>query len=183
MNINNDRNQCQCAHVIRDNADNNVIPSQRRQQCNSEPTMTTPKSRDNDDNNNVTPQDKEKRTREQEINDTYILKQQIERKNSLLAQDSSCGIYEKDDDDDSNNNEYNNKTQDAAYYEEEDDDEYNEFDSDNNKRRISRSDAMACTYHVVCQGYEAKGWEHNNRWIEYSVGLPMTEDWDDTFKE
>ena len=37
-------NQCQCAHVIRDNADNNVIPSQRRQQCNSEPTTTTPKS-------------------------------------------------------------------------------------------------------------------------------------------
>ena len=42
---------------------------------------------------------------------------------------------------------------------------------------------MACTYHVVCQCYETKGWEHNNRWIENSDGLPMTEDWDDTFKE
>ena len=60
--------------------------------------------------------------------------------------------------------------------EEENDDEYHEFDSDNNKRRISRSDAMSCTYHVVCQYYEAKGWEHNNRWTENSDELPMTED-------
>ena len=45
---------------------------------------------------------------------------------------------------------------------EEDDDEYYEFDSDQKKRRIGRSDAIACTYHVVCQYYQVKGWEHNN---------------------
>ena len=36
-------NQCQCAHVIRDNDDNNVIPSQQRQHRNPETTMITVK--------------------------------------------------------------------------------------------------------------------------------------------
>ena len=116
----------------------------------------------------------------------YILKQQMECKLNLLAHDSDCGIYKKDDDD-TKDNKYNNKTQDAEYYEEDekekDDDEYYEFDSDNNKRCISRSDAMACLYHVVCQCYQEKRWEHNNRWIENSDGLPLIEDWDNTFKK
>ena len=109
MTINNNQNQCQCAHVIRDNADNNVIPSQRQQQCNSEPMTTTPKSRDNDDNSEIRKvyQYHPKRTREQEINDTYILKQQIERMNS--ENDNKGRKYNEDDNDDNNRNNDNNK--------------------------------------------------------------------------
>ena len=64
-----------------------------------------------------------------------------------------------------------------------DDEEYYEFDSDNNKKRISRSDALAYPYHVVCKCNPAKGWEHNKQWTENSDSLPMTESWDPTFKE
>ena len=67
--------------------------------------------------------------------------------------------------------------------EEDDDDEYYKFDSDKNKRRISRSDAMVYSYSVVCQCYQAKGWDQNNGWIENSDGLPVTEHWDPTFKK
>ena len=85
---------------------------------------------------------------------------------SLLVHDGDCGIYEKDNDDDSNDDEYNNNTLAVEYYEEDeeedDDDEYYKFDSDNNKRRISRSNALAYLYHVVCKCFQAKGWKHNN---------------------
>ena len=88
----------------------------------------------------------------------------------LLSHYIDCGIYEKDDDYDSDVDGYNNNTKDMEYYkevdEEEEDGEYYEFDSDNNKRRIGPSDNMGCLYKIICQCYQAKGWEHNNRCIK-----------------
>ena len=113
----------------------------------------------------------------------------MECQGSLLIHDGDCSIYEKDDDNDSNDDGCNNITQDVEYYEEDkeeedDDDEYYEFDSENNKRRISRNEAMAYSYCVICKCYKANGWEqYINRWIENSDGILVTEGWDPTFKE
>ena len=52
------------------------------------------------------------RTREQGINDKYILKQQMEYQVSMLSHDGDCSIYEKDDDDNNkkkNKNKHKNK--------------------------------------------------------------------------
>ena len=49
--------------------------------------------------------------------------------------------------------------------------------------RISHSDEMKYTYIIVNQCYQAKWWKQNNRWIENSDGLPLTEDWDNVFKK
>jgi len=74
-------NQCQCAHVIRDNADNNVIPSQRRQQCNSEPTTTTHEE----------------------------LPPKAEKLQQANESDNKVRKYDEDDNDDRNMNDDNNK--------------------------------------------------------------------------
>ena len=74
-----------------------------------------------------------KRTREQAINDKYILKQQMECLVSLFAHDSNCCIYKKDDDDDSNDNEYENKTQDADA-DADDNDDYDDDDDGNDRK-------------------------------------------------
>ena len=128
------------------------------------------------------------RTIEQLINDEYNLKQQMEYQGSLRIHGGDCSIYKKDDDNDSNDDGCNNTIQDVEYYEEDkeedDDDEYYEFDSENNKRRISRNEAMAYSYRVICECYKANGWEqYINRWIENSDGILVTEGWDPTFKE
>ena len=56
-----------------------------------------------------------KRIREQEVNDMYILEQQMDYEDCLHNYDSDCGIYEEDNDDDNNYDEYNG-IQDAEYY-------------------------------------------------------------------
>ena len=60
--------------------------------------------------------------------------------------------------------------------------DYEWFDSDNNKRCISSSDAMKDIYHVVNQCYEAKG-QGKNGWIKNSNGILLTDNQDDVFKE
>ena len=100
--------------MIRDN-DNNTVKSRV--------------TRDSDDNKVKIRTRKEyqqqpKRTREQAINDKYILKQQVDCQVCLLDHNSDCGSYEKDNDDDINNNGYNNNTQDA------DTDTYTDTDAD-----------------------------------------------------
>ena len=73
---------------------------------------------DNDDSNNNYYLSEKPRTRDQALNDKYILKQQMEGQVSMLAHDCDWSIYEKDNDDDSNDDGYNNNTQDVEYYKE-----------------------------------------------------------------
>ena len=68
---------------------------------------------DNDSNKNDYYLSERPRTREQALNDKYILKQQMECQFSMLAHDCDWSIYQKDNDDESNDDGYNNNTQEA----------------------------------------------------------------------
>ena len=157
--------QAQQVHVIRNNNDINVYPKVPTNIIrDNDDNKGTPNATRDNNNNKVQIrirkdyQQHSKRTREQKINDIYILKQQIDYQDGLLAHDSVDKTREWTEEFSKHFELVYEKTKEYA--------EYKWFDSDNNKRCISSSAAMKDTYQVVNPFYKAKGWKQSNGWIE-----------------